>query len=228
MTLGKKIGLGCASLFVVASLIFFFVARPFLFPEHLSIVSIKTESTYQDRELLRRAFELPVAAEYQRATIAYQPNGSFCGPTTLADVWRSLGQAHAAPNEIVEGSGHCSTGICWGGLSLDDLAGLARTRLHRRVTVLRNLTLAQFREHLRHANDTDRRYTINFDRGPLFGTRGGHHSPIGGYLEAEDLVLVLDVNEKYRPWLVSSARLFEAMDTPDHGTGLKRGLLLIQ
>jgi hypothetical protein len=71
------------------------------------------------------------------------------------------------------------------------------------VTVLRDLDLAAFREHLRRANDPSRRYVVNFDRGVLFGTGAGHHSPIAGYLVDEDLVLVLDVNERYGPWLVS-------------------------
>ena len=66
---------------------------------------------------------------------------------------------------------------------------------------------------------------INFHRRPLFGAGGGHHSPIGGYLEPEDLVFVLDVNERFGPWLVSSDRLFEAMDSVDSSSGMKRGLL---
>ena len=44
----------------------------------------------------------------------------------------------------------------------------------------------------------------------------------------EDLVLVLDVNKKYGPWLVKSERLYEAMNTVDTGTQKKRGLLLIE
>jgi hypothetical protein len=105
---------------------------------------------------------------------------------------------------------------------------LARERTKKTVTVLRDLTLAQFREELTHANDPTRRYIINIDRGPLFGTTGGHHSPIGGYLADRDLVLVIDVNEKYKPWLVATDRLFQAMDTIDPGTEKKRGMLLIQ
>ena len=76
--------------------------------------------------------------------------------------------------------------------------------------MLRDLDLARFREHLRLVNDTSRRYMVNFTRGPLFGTGDGHHSPIAGYLVDEDLVLVLDVNEKYGPWLVKLERLYEA------------------
>src|SRR5207248_3969014 len=72
-----------------------------------------------------------------------------------------------------------------------------RTATKRSVTVLRDLTPDAFREELRHANDLSRRYVVNFARGRIFGAGVGHHWPLGGYLEAEDLVLVLDVNEKF-------------------------------
>jgi hypothetical protein len=42
------------------------------------------------------------------------------------------------------------------------------------------------------------------------------------------LVLVLDVNKKYGPWLVKSDRLYEAMNTVDATAQKKRGLLLIE
>ena len=67
---------------------------------------------------------------------------------------------------------------------------------------------------------------MNFSRKLIFGAGVGHHSPIGGYLEDEDLVFVLDVNPDYRPWLVERKRLFAAMDTDDGDN--KRGLLLIE
>jgi hypothetical protein len=87
-------------------------------------------------------------------------------------------------------------------------------------------TADQFREELRHANDPERRYIINFDREKIFGAGVGHHSPIGGYLEEEDLVLVLDVNRAFQPWLIERERLFNAMDTLDGEK--KRGLLLLE
>jgi hypothetical protein len=74
----------------------------------------------------------------------------------------------------------------------------------------------------------DRRYLVNFQRGLLFGKGVGHHSPIAGYLEDQDLVFVLDVNGRFGPWLVPGERLFQAMNSPDSSTGASRGLLLIQ
>jgi Phytochelatin synthase len=114
------------------------------------------------------------------------------------------------------------------GLTLDQLADIARQKLGRNVTVLRDLDLAAFREQLSRSNDPSRRYVINFSRGPLFGTGGGHHSPIAGYLDEDDLVLILDVNKKYGPWLIKSQRLYEAMNTVDTTAQKRRGLLLIE
>jgi hypothetical protein len=202
-----------------------FVIRGIFFPPKLDVPSIKGDATYQDAALLERAWHLPVAATYQQR-LFFQPNGSVCGPTSVANVERSLGHEESSVDAVLAGTGKCWSGMCMGGLSLDELADVARHATHRKVTVLRNLTLAQFREELTHVNDVRRRYIVNFQRAPLFAQGGGHHSPIAGYLEAEDLVLVLDVNEKFKPWLVKSDRLFKAVDTGD--TGQKRGLLRIE
>jgi hypothetical protein len=89
------------------------------------------------------------------------------------------------------------------GLTLDELAEVARANTSRKITVLRDLNEEQFREHLRRSNDPGWRYVVNFSRERIFGAGVGHHSPIGGYLEAEDRVFVLDVNSAYEPWLCS-------------------------
>jgi hypothetical protein len=191
------------------------------------VISIKETRDFQDPMMLKKAWTLPVASAYQ-ADIEFQQNGSVCGPTSLADVLHSLGQP-GNQDSILQGSGFSTVmGYLPEGLSLDQLADLARQKLHRKVTVLRDLDLAAFREQLSRANDPARRYVINFSRGPLFGTGGGHHSPIAGYLNQEDLVLVLDVNKKYGPWLVKPDRLYDAMNTVDTTTQKKRGLLLIE
>jgi hypothetical protein len=74
-------------------------------------------------------------------------------------------------------------------------------------------------------NDPRRRYVVNVDREPIFGEGAWHISPVAGYLEAQDLVFVLDVNETFGPWLIESRRLSEAIDTLDGDK--KRGLLRI-
>jgi len=202
---------------------------PLLWGDHADyshVVSIKDAREYQDPALLEKAWALPVATLYH-SDIAFQRNASVCGPTSIANVLRSLHQPGDQAT-ILEGTGISTVmGYLPGGVTLDQLAEIANQKVGRKATVLRDLDLAGFREHLRLANDTSRRYVVNFTRGPLFGTGSGHHSPIAGYLVDEDLVLVLDVNEKYGPWLVKSQRLYEAMNTLDTEARKKRGLLLI-
>jgi hypothetical protein len=195
--------------------------------EKFDVVSIATTRAYQDPVLLERAWKLPAAAAFKSGFV-YQANGSLCGPTTLVDVERSEGVTQATADSLLKGTGLCATGICMGGLTLDQVAELERKKSGRKVTVLRDLSLASFRDHLRRSNDPTRRYTVNFHRGLLFGQGHGHHSPIGGYLEDLDLVFVLDVNEKFKPWLAPSERVFRAFDTVDSSSGKKRGLLLIE
>src|SRR5688500_2710372 len=57
--------------------------------DYSKVVSIKTTREYQDAALLERAWALPVAREY-KAGLDYQKNGSFCGPTSVVNVARSL------------------------------------------------------------------------------------------------------------------------------------------
>jgi hypothetical protein len=179
----------------------------------------------RDPALLSQAFALPVAARYGRA-LDSQTNGSLCGPASLRNLLRSFGEPAGDEAAVLEGSGKCQLfGVCMMGLTLDELAAIARLRTQRSVTVLRDLTKDAFREHLRRSNDPAARYVVNFHRKPIFGAGGGHHSPIGGYLEAQDLALVLDVNRDFGPWLVEADRLYAALDTVDSASGKKRGLL---
>jgi hypothetical protein len=176
-------------------------------------------------ELIERAWHLPVAAIFHR-NVDWQSNGSRCGPAAVANAYRSLGEAASTEGKVLAGTGRCWTGVRILGLTLDELAEVARTNTSRKVTVLRDLSADQFLEHLRRSNDTQRRYIVNFDRAQIFGAGVGHHSPIGGYLEAEDLVFVLDANSDYQPWLIEPRRLLAAVNTLD-GTKT-RGLLLIE
>jgi phytochelatin synthase len=174
---------------------------------------------------LELAWQLPAATAFKRE-VTPQSNASLCGPASVANVLRSLGEAATTESAVLTGTGLCWTGICVLGLTLDELADVARSKTKRTVTVLRDLSAEQFHQHLKRANDTGRRYIINFSRKEIFGAGTGHHSPVGGYLEAEDLVFILDVSRDYQPWLIERKRLFAAMDTRDGGK--KRGLLLIE
>src|ERR1043165_882699 len=166
------------------------------------VVSIKTLPEYQDPKLLEKAWALPVAQLYKR-DIDFQKNGSFCGPTSVVDVDRSLG-VKADQGTILEGTDTSTVlGVLPGGLTLDELAAIATKKgPGMTVTVERDIDFATFKSIVEEANDPGTRIIVNFTRASLFATGGGHHSPIAGYLADEDLVLVLDVNKKYQPWLV--------------------------
>ncbi len=195
------------------------LAPPKVSPEAVQSAVTRTPA------LMDKAWTLPVAASFKRE-LSWQSNPSVCGPASLANVFQSLGEPAQTEGAVLEDTGKCWWGICPVGLTLDELAEVARAKTRRTVTVFRNLTPNQFREHLMRSNDPANRYVINFARGPIFGAGTGHHSPIGGYLEAEDLVFVLDVNKTFRPWLIERTRLYDAMNTWDEGK--KRGLLLIE
>lgn len=217
------IGLGLLLLSIPAATI----VRYKWFPAHYDVQSIALMPEYQDPSLLSQAWALPVAAHYQKH-VDFQPNGSLCGPTSAANLFRSLGEQPTTPQGVLDGSGECSLGFCWKGLSLDDLARVIEQKTRHKVTLLRDLSLAEFRAHVQRSNDPARRYIVNFHRGLLFSQGVGHHSPIGGYLADRDLVFVLDVNESFKPWLVSTERLYRAVDSVDSSSKKKRGLLLVE
>ena len=196
------------------------LGRPPSVPEE----AIRTAVT-RTPALMEQAFALPVAASFG-SDITWQSNASRCGPASVANVYRSIGEEETSEAAVLDGTGLCWTGWCIVGLTLDELAGVAQAHTERKVTVLRDLTEDAFLDHLRRANDPSRRYIINFSRKEIFGAGAGHHSPIGGYLEKEDLVLVLDVNKAFKPWLVERKRLYDAMNTLDGEK--KRGMLVVE
>jgi hypothetical protein len=214
--MSRRTKFALASVLVVVVLATFALTRA---PAELpaGFVPISSLPAYQDAALLERAWGLPSAKVYPRPLLS-QRNPSACGPTSVANAIKTT------PDLVAAHGAGCVSGFCFGGLTLEQLAEATRASAPTwKVDVVRPGSLEAFREELRALGD--RRLIINFHRRPLFGRGGGHHSPIGGYLEAEDLVFVLDVNADYQPWLVSSARLFEAMNTVDSSSNEKRGLV---
>lgn len=113
------------------------VARAALTPTRVSgVVSIATQASYQDAALLGEAFSLPVARTY--SSLVSQPNGSVCGPTSVANVQRSLGVRDATASSVLEGSGLCPFGFCFAGLTLEELASLARAKTGKRARIERD------------------------------------------------------------------------------------------
>src|SRR5205823_10150837 len=99
-----------------------------------------------------------------------------CGPTSVANVLRSMG-AVTGKNPL--------RGFGLRAMSLDQLVREAAGVLPGgwRADAVRPRTVDELRVDLRASNDESRRYVINFARSPLFGAGGGHHSPLGGFLE---------------------------------------------
>ena len=187
--------------------------------------SIERDPEFRDPRLMEAAQRQPVAIAYARAPYEFQRNQSLCGPTSVADVLHSLGDPRSQESLLAAAPHVTLFGYIPGGLTLDEEAELMRRAVQRPVAMLRDLTLEQFRVEMRAVNDPGLRYVVNFHRGPLFGRGHGHFSPLLAYLPTEDLVLVGDVNANYRPFLVSTYRLYRAVDTVDTATGKKRGLL---
>jgi hypothetical protein len=192
--------------------------------------SIQNERGYQDKELIASAWQLPVARTYKN-TFVYQENGAFCGPASVVNTFNSLGIEGFNQSSVIDNSSVYYIKARFLGLTLDEMRTVFVDNLKKAghsnwlVTAFRNLDIDQFRAHLRQANSLDFRYVINFSRLPIFGVDVGHHSPIGGYIESNDSVFVLDVLDDYRPFLVSIEKLFMAMNTIDSETKKKRGLI---
>jgi len=213
------VGAGAVALLIAVAAAVVWLNIPRVSPEAIQSSVTRTPA------LIEEAWALPAAAAFERR-LDYQSNASFCGPASLANIFRSVGERATSESAVLDGTGMCWIGVCPVGLTLDEVAVVARAHTKRAVTVMRDLSLDEFRAQMRLANDPARRVVINFARGPIFGAGGGHHSPIGGYLEGQDLVFVLDVNEAFGPWLIESERLYQAMDTMDGAK--KRGLLVIE
>lgn len=171
--------------------------------------------SFQQADLLTEAWDLPVARRYR----PLQPQGfsSICGPTSVANVLRSL-EVKTGRNPL--------RGFGLRAMTLDQLVSEAAEVAPAgwRVTAVRPRSVDALRAELSAANLEHRRYVGNFVRSAIFGHGGGHHSPIGGFLEREDLAFVLDVNASYGPWLVPTEKLFEAMTAVDRSSGKARGL----
>jgi hypothetical protein len=204
------------------------VVAPLVFEKnaYAGTASIERDVRYRDPALMRSAWALPVARTYATGGFEYQANQSFCGPTSVADLLKSIGRKSDQKQAIAGTRYNPVGGFLIRGLTLDQLADILGQRLGHPVQVVRDPTLEEFRGWMRRANDPNLRMIVNFHRGPMFGRGHGHFSPVLGYLASEDLVLVGDVNASYRPYLAPTERLWRAADTVDSDTGKERGLLV--
>lgn len=222
-------GYVAAALPLCALALLAFVLGPLLLApnEYASTPTIEHSRAYRDPEMMRLAWGMPVASRYRRVTFEFQHNQSVCGPTSIADVLHSIGVPLTQEQVLVGSTKRTWFGYLLGGLTLDQLGDLLARRTGGKVTILRDLDLDGFRGKMGLLNDPRYRIIANFHRGPLFGRGHGHFSPLLAYLPRQDLVLVGDVNASFRPFLVTTARLWKAVNTIDPGTGQSRGLAVL-
>jgi len=90
--------------------------------------------------------------------------------------------------------------------------------------------LIEFRDIIKSAvRTTDEILVVSFSRSAMGQTGDGHFSPIAGYDDETDRVLVMDVARfKYAPYWAKVEELYEAMKPKDPDTGMCRGWLLVR
>jgi glutathione gamma-glutamylcysteinyltransferase len=116
------------------------------------------------------------------------------------------------------------------GLDVDELACLARCN-GADVKLVRGdaSNLGAFRSAIASAAGGDGVLVVSYDRSTLGQTGSGHFSPVGGYHQARDLALILDVARfKYPPHWVPVERLWQATHPIDPATGRARGWLVFR
>ena len=112
------------------------------------------------------------------------------------------------------------------GIDFDSLECLARCNglavLAKRAD---EISLDYFRSRVKALTQSDSSFlAVSYSRKTFNQTGDGHWSPVGGYDEDSDMVLILDqARFKYSSHWVPLPKLFEAMDTVDVDTKKKRG-----
>eukprot|EP01129_Flabellula_baltica_P013693 TRINITY_DN6411_c0_g1_i2.p1 TRINITY_DN6411_c0_g1~~TRINITY_DN6411_c0_g1_i2.p1 ORF type:complete len:275 (+),score=32.17 TRINITY_DN6411_c0_g1_i2:126-950(+) len=117
------------------------------------------------------------------------------------------------------------------GLTLREVACLGRCNgADVEVVYAEESSVDVFREQvIKVCTEQGLRLAVSYHRGVLSQTGTGHFSPIAGYHEGSDSVLVMDVARfKYPPYWVSTQLLFESMNTIDSDTGKSRGYLVFK
>ncbi|NEV61623.1 phytochelatin synthase family protein [Thiorhodococcus minor] len=170
--------------------------------------------------------QAPLAQRFLR-DFRTQALWSSCGPASLRNVLASLNRPVARERDLFQGDTLAWLRMLATGMTLDEVAALAKATGIGHVQVRRDLSEQDLRTLLRSLSTPGRRLIVNFDRAPIHGVALGHFSPIGGYDPASDRVLLLDVTPGFGMQLVPTALLAAAMRTEDPVTGRQRGLIQI-
>ncbi|TYZ65793.1 hypothetical protein PybrP1_007844 [[Pythium] brassicae (nom. inval.)] len=169
-----------------------------------------------------------------------QAEPAYCGLATLAMCLNAL---EIDPGRLWKGPWRwfseelfdCCTSLSVAkekGISLSEFVCLARCNgvLTDDVRADARLSLDAFRAVVKRSCATSNEVVVlNYSRKVLGQTGDGHFSPIGGYHEASDMVLLLDVARfKYPPHWVRLPLVFEAMQKVDESIGLPRGFVVLK
>jgi hypothetical protein len=173
------------------------------------------------------------AAQRQPGVRAYlvgfrtQEHGASCGPASLRNVLASLGRPVARERDLFGDDTAAWLRMRLTGMTLDEMAALAKEADIGHVEIWRDFSEAKFRDLLQGLDAPGRRLIANFDREPLHGVSLGHFSPIAGYDPASDRVVLLDVTPGFGIQLIPVEGLYAAIDTTDPMSGRSRGLIAI-
>ena len=205
---------------------------------------ISSHSYFQDPSLLKKIYQTKSAQHYIRnGALIYQKSEGFCGSATKQCVLKSY---DSFPIELIQDQTAVpSTPEKWCA-SLHELVQghTADHDIQLSTKIIPGESYEDFLKTLRRLNaEPNTRIAMNYLRPALVGFQwpkyvpinlilgllGGHFSPIIGFLEAEELVAVFDVNHKYGgTYLVSAAQLYKSVQAKDIMTGKCRGLVVLE
>ncbi|KAK9817938.1 hypothetical protein WJX72_004545 [[Myrmecia] bisecta] len=167
-----------------------------------------------------------------------QDEPAFCGLASLAMVLNTLSidprRTWKGPwrwfHEQMLDCCHPLDRVAENGIHLHQAACLARCNGAKVEVVPHSMvSLQQFRERVRHSCTSEMEHMIvSYSRKQFKQTGDGHFSPVGGYHEGRDLVLILDTARfKYPPHWVPLDELYTAMSLVDPTTQQPRGYILM-
>jgi len=198
--------------------------------------SIKGFAEYQDPATVNSFWKTTIGSLYIDA-VEYQIQEGYCGPATMRSILKSLISTGAIKAEDIPEQTRGPMTVAKFSARIDSVSkGNTSSRV-----VLGSAGYESFVQTLTLANHPQNRLAINFLRSPLFGAPGwfpmsfikrffgGHFSVIIGYDASKDLAAIWDVNAAYGGvYLVSSRRLYDAVNTFDLQSGECRGLVVVE
>lgn len=194
--------------------------------------SIQYSLEYKNKDLIKKAWMLPSARFYYNI-LEYQLMEGYCSCTTQRCILKSIENIDLFTIPIIKRG---PSTIANFSKSLDQHSN---GKTHSTI-ILGNQNYELYLEAIKKSNDLNYRVSINFLRSSLFGFKtpiwlpsnlligmfGGHFSPILGYFEEENLVVIFDVNHNYGLYFVSPQRLYESIATYDISSNECRGIIL--